>query len=245
MGLSDEQKMQNARLAHGSEFYYRIVHREVSLSAKEAPGFAMPDCEEASEAELEALAATLNANVSRFQGATSSGDDEFGSVSDFAVSTADLKADGVTFALDKLFQGMSQCDMGTATLLCRIGKGAPFELLALGGGENLRGGSEANAAAFKRLAKKLGLKHASPAELLAVIIAVADPGGFLAAPLLRNSEEGGFYSYSDDYFGPYGDDFSFGGKCPVFGEAMPKINYLVDAGSDGSSDDDEDGDDSN
>lgn len=243
MGLSDAQQMQNARLGHGAEIYYRSVHREVSLSAKEAPGFAMPDCEEASEAELEALAATLNANVSRFQGATSSGDDEFGSVSDFAVSTADLKADGVTFALDKLFQGMSQCDMGTATLLCRIGKGAPFELLSLGGGENSDSQSEANAAAFKRLAKKLGLKRASPAELLAVIISVADPGGILAAPLLRNSKEGGFYSYSDDYFGAYVDDFSFGGTCPVFGDAMPKINGLV-SGSDDSSDD-EDGGDSN
>ena len=242
MVLTDAQKMQNARLTHGSEFFYRVAHSEVSLTAKESPEFVMPDCEDASEAELENLAETLCASVKRFQGAVSTGDDDFGSVSDFAVSTADLKADVVAFALDKKFQGMSQCDLGSATLLCRIGKGAPFELLSLGGGENSGYPSEANAAAFKRLTKKLGLKHASPAEVLAVIIAVADPGGLLAAPLLRvRNSETEFYSYSEDYFGPsYGDDdMSFAGKVPIFGEAMPLINYLV-PGSDSS--DDEEGD---
>merc|ERR1712147_509894 len=119
MVLTDAQ-MQNARLTHGSEFFYRVAHSEVSLTAKESPEFVMPDCEDASEAELENLAETLCANVSRFQGAVSAGDDDFGSVSDFAVSTADLKVDGVAFALDKKFQGLSQCDMGIATLLCRI-----------------------------------------------------------------------------------------------------------------------------
>lgn len=212
--------MENMRLSSGAIAYYR---GQISLHEVTAPDFVMPEVDAASEAELRALATKLV--VKRFSGAVANHDDDsVGSMMDFAVAAADGRADNVAFALDRDFQGLTMCDMGTCKFLCRIGKGRPFHVFKLGGGENSGSPSEASAAELKRLSKALGIKHASPAELVAVLIAVIDPE-ILAAPQLWNGEA--FYDYDDRYFTQYGD-LPGADKVPVLAEAIAKLGEEVE-----------------
>ena len=107
---------------------------------------------------------------------------------------ADLKLAGVKFAFDRTFYGMTECDMGSVGLICLLKKGRPFVIFKVGAGENSGCDAEATVAEIEQLSRKLGLERASPAELVATLLAAVCPN-FLAWPPC----------YCEDYAGGYFD----------------------------------------
>ena len=120
----------------------------------------------------------------------------------------DLEACGVKMQFHRVCQAMTMCDMGSLELFCRIGKGAPFHIFQVGGGEFTTDGDEATPAQFKRLMKKLNLARATPAEFLAVVLSIACP-----TPLAWDSEH---RSEDDEYFEV--------AAMPVLAEALTKLD---------------------
>ena len=120
----------------------------------------------------------------------------------------DLEACGVKMQFHRACQSMTMCDWGGLELFCRIGKGVPFHIFEVGGGESTWDGAEATPAQFKRLMKKLNLARATPAEFLAVVLSIACP-----TPLAWDSEH---RSEDDEYFEV--------AAMPVLAEALTKLD---------------------
>ena len=105
---------------------------------------------------------------------------------------ADVSLAGVKFAFDRQYSAMTECDMGSLELICLLKKGRPFVIFKVGAGENSGCDAEATVAEIEQLSRKLGLERASPAELVATLLAAVCPN-FLAWPPCYCEDYGGGY----------------------------------------------------
>ena len=133
------------------------------------PEFAMPRVAPAARDELQLLTAELARGAKHIKGAywateaewaRAESGEEIGITLDDRLA-CDLEHGGVKMQFNRSCQSMTMCDMGSLELFCRIGSGAPFHLFQVGGGEFRTDGDEATPAQYKRLMKKLGLKHST------------------------------------------------------------------------------------
>jgi hypothetical protein len=118
----------------------------------------------------------------------------YGDVANMECIAADVSLAGVKFAFDRQYSAMTECDMGSLELICLLKKGRPFVIFKVGAGENSGCDAEATVAEIEQLSRKLGLERASPAELVATLLAAVCPN-FLAWPPC----------YCEDYAGGYFD----------------------------------------
>lgn len=183
------------------------------------PEFAMPRVAPAARDELQLLAAELARGAKHIKGAywateaewaRAESGEEIGITLDDRLA-CDLEHGGVKMQFNRSCQSMTMCDMGSLELFCRIGSGAPFHLFQVGGGEFRTDGDEATPAQYKRLMKKLGLKHSTAADFLALVLAIACP-----TPLAWASEH---RSEDDEYFDVEGE----GEGMRVLAEALTML----------------------
>jgi hypothetical protein len=92
---------------------------------------------------------------------------------------------------------LTMCDSGNFSCLIRtVKKSKPVLLAGNGCGEDSGAGEEATEKQMKAISNKLGLKEASSAELLAVILSVAGPDFFKT---YASSEDYELESWAKDY----------------------------------------------
>ena len=187
--LTREEKDNASRLSDGAPLAYKI-HNNVFLAAADAPSFVMPRVSAASEPELRRLGRSLGLrlNASHYFAEDNKKNPGYGDVANMECIAADVSLAGVQFAFDRSFFGMTMCDMGDMALLCRLRKGRPFVICKLGAGENAGFDSEASVADLEQLSRKLGILRASPAELVATLVAAVCPN-LLAWPGCYSDDE--------------------------------------------------------
>ena len=219
MPLTDAQKLLNARLSYGgAEISMKVIngrHLQEVVRVPAPAAFVFPRVEPAARDELRVLATELARGARWVKGsywateaewARANAGEEIGITLDDRLA-CDLEACGVKMQFHRVCQAMTMCDMGSLELFCRIGKGVPFHIFQVGGGEFTTDGDEATPAQFKRLMKKLNLARATPAEFLAVVLSVACP-----TPLAWDSEH---RSEDDEYFEV--------AAMPTLAEALTKL----------------------
>ena len=184
--LTQEEKESAERLRDGAPMTYKI-RRDWSAAA---PSFVMPRVSSGSEPELRRLGRNLGLRMNAKHYFAEDNDEEEST----EVLAADLSLAGVKFAFDRTVYVLEGCDMGTVSLICCIRKGRPFIVFKVGAGEHSGCDAEASAAEIEQLSRKLGLERASPAELVATILAAVCPN-LLSWPRF----------YCDDYDGGYFD----------------------------------------
>ena len=207
--LTQAEKDNDHRLNYGAPATYKI-HNNVVLAAADAPSFVMPRVSAASEPELRRLGQSLglDVNAKHYFAEDNKKNAGYGDVQNMECIAADVSLAGVQFAFDRSFFGMTMCDMGDMALLCRLRKGRPFVIFKVGAGENAGFDSEASVADLEQLSRKLGIERASPAELVATLVAAVCPN-LLAWP------------------GCYADDEPDAGYFEVSGESNPILAEAI------------------
>jgi len=180
------------------------------LAAAEAPPFVMPRVSEGSEPELRRLGRSLGLrlNARHYFFEDNNNNPGYGDVANMECIAADVSLAGVKFAFDRQYSGMTECDMGSLELICLLKKGRPFVIFKVGAGENSGCDAEATVAEIEHLSRKLGLERASPAELVATLVAAVCPN-LLAWP------------------GCYADDEPDAGYFEVSGESNPILAEAI------------------
>ena len=191
--LTPEEKESASRLSDGAPLTYRLQNN-LMLAAAEAPPFVMPRVSEGSEPELRRLGRSLGLrmNAKHYFFEDNENNPGYGDVANMECIAADVSLAGVKFAFDRQYSAMTECDMGSLELICLLKKGRPFVIFKVGAGENSGCDAEATVAEIEQLSRKLGLERASPAELVATLLAAICPN-FLAWPPCYCEDYGGGY----------------------------------------------------
>ncbi|GMI37135.1 hypothetical protein TeGR_g13472 [Tetraparma gracilis] len=176
--------MMPTQMPHPTRFSYAdLIPNSLSLSPVANAGIVLPPgVRPEARGELLALVGGKLSGRRSFskgeQGLNADGD--FGEVCDATVRITDYTMAGYQFALSMNWAALTQCDMGSLSILARtVKKSKPVVVLETGCGENGSGGSEATDKQMKAMMKKMGLQEATAAELIGVLLSVAGPD-FLA-----------------------------------------------------------------
>ena len=182
--LTQEEKESAERLRDGAPMTYKI-RRDWSA---DAPSFVMPRVSSGSEPELRRLGRSLGLRMNAKHYFAEDNDEEAST----ELIAADVSFAGVKFAFDRSVCVLEGCDLGSMVLVCCLRKGRPFVVFKVGSGENWGCDVEASTAEIEQLSRKLGLARASPAELVATLLAAVCPN-FLAWPPFYSQKYGGGY----------------------------------------------------
>ena len=108
----------NARLNYGAVALHGT--KNMAMADAEAPAFAMPSVSEDAANELDHLATSLQNAAKHFTGRYGNDDAECGEAVEISRVAADMSSgavgSGVKFAYDRVYQGLTMCDMGTLEL---------------------------------------------------------------------------------------------------------------------------------
>jgi hypothetical protein len=159
-----------------------VIADSLNLKPVARPAFILPKGINAqAEQELKLLITTVRGYTSFSEELFNQNpNDEFGETCESAIRTCDFtlggETDGLEIAFSLEWQCLTQCDMGSFTILYRtVKKSKPAVLLDCGCGENSGCEKEATEKQMKAMLKRLGLKKASAVELLAVLLLLAGP----------------------------------------------------------------------